>query len=99
MQALTLRIPHSILHSQLQQRQNNLSIFVHHQCLLGSSALNRIDKVLTNKRYLGDVEKLSHHYQTSTVELFHSVIQWFAPKKVVFFFIGLLCSLEFRKLS
>ncbi|KAG5261116.1 hypothetical protein AALO_G00300210 [Alosa alosa] len=40
----------------------------------GSSALNRLDKVLTNKRFLTDVEKLSHHFQTSTVESFHSVI-------------------------
>ncbi|KAA8577905.1 hypothetical protein FQN60_016827, partial [Etheostoma spectabile] len=38
-------------------------------------ALNRLERVLTNKRYLTDVEKLSHHFQTSTVESFHSVIQ------------------------
>ena len=59
--------------------------------LLGSSALNRLDKVLTNKRYLTDVEKLSHHYQTSTVESFHSVIQRFAPKNIILPFIGMLC--------
>ncbi|KAL1004808.1 hypothetical protein UPYG_G00050880 [Umbra pygmaea] len=59
----------------------------------GSSALNRLDKVLTNKRYLTDVEKLSHHYQTSTMEQFHNVIQRFAPKNVVFPFIGMLCRL------
>ncbi|XP_046906494.1 uncharacterized protein LOC124488067 isoform X2 [Hypomesus transpacificus] len=36
----------------------------------GSTALNSIEKVLTNKRCLTDVEKLSHHFQTSTVESF-----------------------------
>ncbi|XP_046885937.1 uncharacterized protein LOC124474096 isoform X2 [Hypomesus transpacificus] len=59
----------------------------------GSTALNRIEMVLTNKRCLTDVEKLSHHFQTSTVESFHSVIQCFAPKNVVFPFIGMLCRL------
>ncbi|XP_034722579.1 uncharacterized protein LOC117941677 isoform X1 [Etheostoma cragini] len=59
----------------------------------GTSALNRLERVLTNKRYLTDVEKLSHHFQTSTVESFHSVIQRFAPKNVVFPFIGMLCRL------
>lgn len=59
--------------------------------LVGSLALNRLDKVLTNKRFLTDVEKLSHHFQTSSMESFHSVIQRFAPKKVVFPFIGMLC--------
>ncbi|XDV14173.1 hypothetical protein PO909_002359, partial [Leuciscus waleckii] len=59
----------------------------------GSSALNRLDKVLTNKRFLTDVAKLSHHSQTSTVESFHGVIQRFAPKNAVFPFIGMLCRL------
>ncbi|XP_015259484.1 PREDICTED: uncharacterized protein LOC107104080 [Cyprinodon variegatus] len=60
----------------------------------GSSALNRLDKVLTNKRFLTNVEKLSHHYQSATVESFHSVIQRFAPKNLAFPFIGMLCRYE-----
>lgn len=59
--------------------------------LVGSSALNRLDKVLTNKRFLTDVAKLSHHSQTPTVESFHGVIQRFAPKNAVFPFTGMLC--------
>ncbi|XP_055062144.2 uncharacterized protein [Misgurnus anguillicaudatus] len=59
----------------------------------GSRALNRLQNVLINKRVLSDVEKLSPHYQTSTVESFHKVILHFAPKNVVFPFIGMLCRL------
>ncbi|XP_067248377.1 uncharacterized protein [Chanodichthys erythropterus] len=59
----------------------------------GSTALNRLQRVLINKRVLSDVEKLSPHYQTSTVESFHKVILHFAPKNVVFPFIGMLCRL------
>ncbi|KAF1380251.1 hypothetical protein PFLUV_G00184890 [Perca fluviatilis] len=60
----------------------------HSKCFQpGTSALNRID------RYLTDVGKLSHHFQTSTVESFHSVIQRFAPKNIIFPFIGMLCRL------
>ncbi|KTF79623.1 hypothetical protein cypCar_00007802 [Cyprinus carpio] len=59
----------------------------------GSRALNRLHKVLINKRVLSDVEKLSPHYQTSTVESFHKVILYFAPKNVVLPFIGMLCRL------
>ena len=50
-----------------------------------------MEKILTSKRVLTDVEKLSSKYQTSTLEAFHSVILRFTPKNVVFPFIGMLC--------
>ncbi|XP_001921592.2 uncharacterized protein [Danio rerio] len=53
----------------------------------------KLEKVLANKRILKDVAKLSPHHQTSTVEAFHSVILRFAPKNVVFPFLGMLCRL------
>nr|XP_055037185.1 uncharacterized protein LOC129424518 [Misgurnus anguillicaudatus] len=59
----------------------------------GLPAFNRIHRVLTNKRLLSDVEKLSPTYQTSAVESFHSIILRFAPKNVVFPYIGMLCRL------
>ncbi|KAG1926991.1 uncharacterized protein LOC120480138 isoform X3 [Pimephales promelas] len=59
----------------------------------GSTALNKLHRVLMNERVLSDVEKLSPHYQTSTVEAFHKVISHFAPKHVVFPFTGRLCRL------
>ncbi|XP_051716556.1 uncharacterized protein LOC127494593 isoform X2 [Ctenopharyngodon idella] len=59
----------------------------------GSTALNRLRKVLINKRVLSDVEKLSPYDQTSTVESFHKVVLHFAPKNVVFPFTGMLCRL------
>ena len=58
---------------------------------LGSKALCKVDKILTNNMVLSDVEKLSSRYQTSTLEAFHSVISHFTPKSVVFPFIGMLC--------
>ncbi|KAK0156612.1 hypothetical protein N1851_000044 [Merluccius polli] len=48
----------------------------------GSKALCKVEKVLTNKRVLSDVEKLSSMYQTSTLEAFHSVILRFTPKSL-----------------
>ncbi|XP_042565521.1 uncharacterized protein LOC116223275 [Clupea harengus] len=59
----------------------------------GTPAFSRLEKVLTNKRVLKDVGKLSPHYQTSSLESFHSVILRFAPKNVVFPFLGMLCRL------
>ncbi|XP_073695165.1 uncharacterized protein [Garra rufa] len=59
----------------------------------GSTALNKLQKVLINKRVLSDVENLSPHYQTSTVESFHKAILDFAPKNAVSPFIGMLCRL------
>ncbi|KAF4097383.1 hypothetical protein G5714_021391 [Onychostoma macrolepis] len=59
----------------------------------GSVELHKLEKVLNNKRVLKDVEKLSHHFQTSSLEAFHSLILRFAPKKGVFPFIGMLCRL------
>ncbi|CAM4598848.1 unnamed protein product [Leuciscus chuanchicus] len=59
----------------------------------GSVELHKLGKVLYNKRVLKDVEKLSHHFQTSSLEAFHSLILRFAPKNVVFPFIGMLCRL------
>lgn len=59
----------------------------------GTKALYKVEKLLTNKRVLKHVEKLSPHYQTSSLESFHSVILRFAPKSVVFPFMGMLCRL------
>ncbi|XP_039652637.1 uncharacterized protein LOC120556890 [Perca fluviatilis] len=57
----------------------------------GSKASYRLEKVLTNKRFIKGVEKLSPHHQTSSLEAFHSVVIRFAPKSVVYPFIGMLC--------
>ncbi|CAM4688668.1 unnamed protein product [Leuciscus chuanchicus] len=58
-----------------------------------TTAFTRLEKILKNKRILKDVEKLSPHHQTSSPEAFHSVILRFAPKNVVFSFLGMLCRL------
>lgn len=56
-----------------------------------SKSLYKVDKALLNKRVLKDIEKLSPHHQTSSLEAFHSVILSFVPKDVVFPFLGMLC--------
>ncbi|KAF1384389.1 hypothetical protein PFLUV_G00119630 [Perca fluviatilis] len=56
-------------------------------------AFYKLEKLLTNKRMMKDVAKLSPHYQTSSLEAFHAIILRFAPKNVVFPFIGMLCRL------
>ncbi|XP_026130139.1 uncharacterized protein LOC113110263 [Carassius auratus] len=58
-----------------------------------SLELHKVEKVLCNKRVLNDVAKLSHHFQTSSLEAFHSLILKFTPKNVVFPFMGMLCRL------
>ncbi|XP_071358600.1 uncharacterized protein [Trachinotus anak] len=59
----------------------------------GSKSLYKVEKALLNKRVLTDVGKLSPHHQTSSLEAFHSLILGFAPKNVVFPFLGMLCRL------
>ncbi|KAK7929311.1 hypothetical protein WMY93_005706 [Mugilogobius chulae] len=59
----------------------------------GSLALYKVEKLLVNKRVLGDVSKLSSDHQTSSLEAFHSVVIRFAPKSVVFPFVGMMCRL------
>ncbi|KAL2076355.1 hypothetical protein ACEWY4_028056 [Coilia grayii] len=59
----------------------------------GSPVFYKLEKEMTNKRTLKDVAKLSPHHQTSSLEAFHAAILRFAPKNVVFPFIGMLCRL------
>ncbi|XP_067282054.1 uncharacterized protein [Pseudorasbora parva] len=59
----------------------------------GSVPLHKVEKILSSKRVLKDVGKLSHHHHTSSLEAFRRVILRFAPKNVAFPFIGMLCRL------
>ncbi|XP_056608949.1 uncharacterized protein LOC130426283 isoform X2 [Triplophysa dalaica] len=59
----------------------------------GTKALNTVQKLLANRRILKDVKKLSPHFQTSSLQAFHSVILRFAPKTVVYPYHGMLCRL------
>lgn len=58
----------------------------------GSVVLNRVEKMLLNKRILEDVSKLSTNHQTS-LESFHNMIPRFVPKSVNFQFTEMLCRL------
>ncbi|XP_061671684.1 uncharacterized protein LOC133498617 [Syngnathoides biaculeatus] len=59
----------------------------------GTPVFHRLEKVLTNEKVLKEVQKLSPHYWTSSLEAFHNIILCFAPKNVFFPFIGMLCRL------
>ncbi|XP_039644212.1 uncharacterized protein LOC120551100 [Perca fluviatilis] len=59
----------------------------------GTPAFYNLEKELTKKTVLKDIAKLSPHYQTSSLEAFHSVILRFAPKNVVYPYLGMLCRL------
>lgn len=59
----------------------------------GTEAFSKVEKALTNKRILRDVEKMSPHHQTSSLEAFHSSALRFVPKNAAFTFLGTLCRL------
>ncbi|XP_056310443.1 uncharacterized protein si:ch73-389k6.1 isoform X2 [Danio aesculapii] len=59
----------------------------------GSRPLCRLEKVLMNQRVLSDVEMLSPHPQTSTLQSFNRLVSQFAPKEIRFPFVGMLCRL------
>ncbi|XP_043084071.1 uncharacterized protein LOC122330808 isoform X2 [Puntigrus tetrazona] len=59
----------------------------------GSVELHKLGKVLYNKTVLKDVEKLSHRFQTSSLDAFHTLTLRFTSKNRAFTFIGMLCRL------
>ncbi|CAM4529848.1 unnamed protein product, partial [Leuciscus chuanchicus] len=83
----------SILNHIQDMHTHDDPIFPHFTFPPGTTAFSRLEKILRNKRILKDVEKLSPRHQTSSLEAFHSVILRFAPKNVVFSFLGMLCRL------
>ena len=48
------------------------------------------DLMLLQKHFIKDMAKLSPYHQTSSTEGFHSLILRFAPKSVVFPFMGIM---------
>ena len=46
--------------------------------------------VVTSKRFVNDVKKLSPGHQTSNVESYHNIINKFAPKSTHFSFPGMM---------
>ena len=65
----------------------NTSIF------LDSAVYDEVCKALTKKNIKSGIMQASPHSQTSSLEGFHSVLNHFAPKMVVFKFPGMYCRL------
>ncbi len=84
-----------LLYNVAKYRQSLLLVIIILHCLFlsfkGQCRFIKWKRSLNNKRVLKDVEKLSHHYQTSSLKAFHSVIRRFAPKNAVLPFIEMLC--------
>ena len=60
-----------------------------------SKACERFGDLMMKKPLLKDIAKISPRQQTSSLESFHSLILRFAPKNVVYPFIGMLCRLVY----
>ncbi|XP_070545916.1 uncharacterized protein [Ptychodera flava] len=54
-----------------------------------SRAAVKLENLLTSKALLKDIGKLSAHYQTSSLEAFHSLLLHFAPKHTAFSNLGM----------
>ncbi|XP_055020330.1 uncharacterized protein LOC129411969 [Boleophthalmus pectinirostris] len=59
----------------------------------GSSALNKVDRILNNEQVLEDIAKLCPNLQTYSMKTFHNLIQEFTPRNVIFPPTGMLCRL------
>ena len=59
--------------------------------LAGTKAYEGVYAILTAKALVADVRKLSTQHQTSSVEVYHSVVIHFAPKLLVFSYEGMVC--------
>ena len=67
-------------------------IFVFQQLLHSTSWRRRWPR---KQSWLRDIAKLSPHHQTSSLEAFHDVILRFAPKNLVYPFLGMLCRWDY----
>ncbi|CAM4733278.1 unnamed protein product [Leuciscus chuanchicus] len=66
--------------------------------IAASTALFKLQRIVSNKYLLKGVAKLSPRLQTSAIEGFNSVILRFTPKNVVFSYRGMLCRLYLASL-
>ena len=60
---------------------------------IGTKACEKLYDVICNARLLDDVKKLSQHQQTSSLESYHSVINHFAPKLLLFHMWGCIAGI------
>lgn len=71
-----------------------LGMFVRLIYYSGTKACEKFSGLMLQGRLLKNIWHLSPHHQTSSTEGFHSLILKFAPKNVVFPFMGMLCRLD-----
>ena len=58
---------------------------------LGTKACKKLYDIICNARLLADIRKLSPKKQTSSLESYHSVVNYFAPKLLAFSYVGMYC--------
>ena len=59
--------------------------------IIGGKAYEKLSDVVLSKSLMKDIKKLSPHHQTSSLESYHSVVNHFAPKQLVFSYTGMYC--------
>ncbi|KAL8587475.1 hypothetical protein ACOMHN_062208 [Nucella lapillus] len=75
------------IHRPLQEEDRNKLWFTP-----GSEEYEAVCKVVEDRFLLKDVRKLSPLYQTSVLEVFHSLIVRFCPKHTAFSWLGMYCN-------
>ncbi|PIK45919.1 hypothetical protein BSL78_17198 [Apostichopus japonicus] len=60
---------------------------------IGSEACERLNELLLGTRLKNDVKRMSPKKQTSRIEAFHSLLNYFAPKLTIFSYEGMTCRL------
>lgn len=57
--------------------------------LIGTLVYEKLCEALSNKALVRGIKQASPHAQTSCLECFHSVLNHFAPKMIVYSYVGM----------
>ena len=63
--------------------------FVHPNA--GTQSYEVMCDIMSNKQLISDIRKMSTQHQTSGLESYRSVVNYFAPKQLAFSFAGMQC--------
>ena len=76
---------------------SNLTRFVGHSVhrsiifILGTDAYDKLNAIVSNTRLVNDIKKMSPDTQTSALESYHAVLNFWHPKMLYFSWMGTKC--------